>query len=60
MRDRGPARVAKASHERGVARDCGLRKHAYRQLREAGAGAQAAQHVVTQVCDAYRNRSSSV
>ncbi|WP_267909107.1 hypothetical protein [Nocardiopsis alborubida] len=43
-----------------MARDCGLRKHAYRQLREAGAGAQAAQHVVTQVCDAYRNRSSSV
>ncbi|WP_444964185.1 RNA-guided endonuclease InsQ/TnpB family protein [Nocardiopsis sp. M1B1] len=52
--------VAKVAHERGVMRNYELRKHTYRQLREAGVGAQAAQHVIKRVCDAYRARRSDL
>jgi putative transposase len=37
-----------------------LRKHTCQQLREAGVGSQAAQHVIKKVCDAYRTRQSNL
>ncbi|WP_051064554.1 RNA-guided endonuclease InsQ/TnpB family protein [Nocardiopsis halotolerans] len=52
--------VAKVAHERGVTRNYALRKHTYQQLREAGVGSQAAQHVIKRVCDAYRARRSNL
>ncbi|PDP84754.1 hypothetical protein CQJ94_25270 [Glycomyces fuscus] len=52
--------VAKVAHDQGVMRNYELRKHAYRQLREAGVGSQAAQHVIKKVCDAYRTRRSNL
>ncbi len=52
--------VAMVAHEQGVTRNYELRKHTYRQLREAGVGSQAAQHVIKRVCDAYRSRRSNL
>ncbi|WP_047868164.1 RNA-guided endonuclease TnpB family protein [Nocardiopsis sp. RV163] len=52
-------RVAKVAHEQGVMRNYELRKHTYQQLREAGVGSQAAQHVIKKVRDAYRTRQSN-
>jgi IS605 OrfB family transposase len=52
--------VAKVAHEQGVMRNYELRKHTYQQLREAGVGSQAAQHVIKKVCDAYRTRQSNL
>ncbi len=52
--------VAKVAHEQGMMRNYELRKHTYHQLREAGAGSQAAQHTIKKVCDAYRARRSNL
>ncbi|MCK9868572.1 transposase [Nocardiopsis dassonvillei] len=52
--------VAKVAHEQGVMRNYELRKHTYQQLREAGVGSQAAQHVIKKVCDAYHARRSNL
>jgi IS605 OrfB family transposase len=52
--------VAKVAHDQSVMRNYELRKHAYRQLRGAGVGSQAAQHVIKKVCDAYRTRRSNL
>lgn len=39
--------------EHGVPREYELRKHTYAQLKAAGLGAQAAQHTIKKVRDAY-------
>ncbi len=41
-------------------RNYDLRQHTYQQLRAAGVGSQAAQHVIKRVCDAYRTRRSNL
>ncbi|MCO6004241.1 transposase [Actinoallomurus purpureus] len=45
--------VSGVAFERGVPREYELRKHTYAELKERGLGAQAAQHVIKKVRDAY-------
>ena len=45
--------VSAVAFERGVPREYELRKHTYAQLKARGLGAQAAQHVIKKVRDAY-------
>lgn len=45
--------VSGASFARGVPREYELRKYTYAHLKDRGLGAQAAQHVIKKVCDAY-------
>ncbi|MGP3975259.1 RNA-guided endonuclease InsQ/TnpB family protein [Streptomyces sp. 8N114] len=45
--------VSGVAFERGVPREYELRRHTYAQLKERGLGAQAAQHVIKKVRDAY-------
>lgn len=45
--------VSEVAFERGVPREYELRKHTYAQMRARGLGAQAAQHVIKKVRDAY-------
>jgi IS605 OrfB family transposase len=46
-------RVSEVAFARGVPREYELRKHTYAELKAAGLGAQAAQHTIKKVCDAY-------
>ena len=46
--------VSKAAYEKKVFRNFALRKHTYQDIRAAGLGSQAAQHVIKKVADAYR------
>ncbi|MFE5592146.1 RNA-guided endonuclease InsQ/TnpB family protein [Streptomyces sp. NPDC056549] len=46
-------RVSAVAFERGVPREFELRKRTYADLKASGLGAQAAQHVIKKVCDAY-------
>ena len=45
--------VSQVAFARGVPREYELRKHTYAELKAAGLGAQAAQHTIKKVCDAY-------
>jgi len=45
--------VSEVAFDRGVPREYELRKHTYAELKAAGLGAQAAQHTIKKVCDAY-------
>ncbi|ALO08970.1 Transposase [Streptomyces venezuelae] len=45
--------VSTVTFERGVPREFELRKHTYGELKASGLGAQAAQHVIKKVRDAY-------
>ncbi|MGI5349982.1 RNA-guided endonuclease InsQ/TnpB family protein [Streptomyces sp. CA-250714] len=45
--------VSGVAFERGVPREYELRRHTYAQLKDRGLGAQAAQHVIKKVRDAY-------
>lgn len=53
-------RVSKVAHEKTVFRNFALRKHTYEDIRAAGLGSQAAQHVIKKVADAYRALHSNV
>ncbi|MFE1318502.1 RNA-guided endonuclease InsQ/TnpB family protein [Kitasatospora phosalacinea] len=46
-------RVSVVAFERGVPREYELRRHTYTELKSRGLGAQAAQHVIKKVRDAY-------
>lgn len=45
--------VSRIAFEHGVFREYALRKHTYAELKARGLGAQAAQHVIKKVADAY-------
>ncbi|WP_328989529.1 transposase [Kribbella sp. NBC_01245] len=45
--------VSKVAFDRGVPREYELRKHTYAHLKDSGLGAQAAQHTIKKVRDAY-------
>jgi hypothetical protein len=45
--------VSGVAFARGVPREYELRKHTYAELKAAGLGAQAAQHTIRKVVDAY-------
>ncbi|MEU3644394.1 hypothetical protein AB0E59_13530 [Lentzea sp. NPDC034063] len=45
--------VSRVAFEHGVFREYALRKHTYAELKARGLGAQAAQHVIKKVADAY-------
>ena len=45
--------VSEVAFACGVPREYELRKHTYAELKAAGLGAQAAQHTIKKVCDAY-------
>ncbi|TDO63955.1 IS605 OrfB family transposase [Kribbella sp. VKM Ac-2571] len=45
--------VSEVAFATGVMREYALRKHTYAELKAAGLGAQAAQHTIKKVCDAY-------
>ena len=49
--------VSQVAFARGVPREYELRKHTYAELKAAGLGAQAAQHTIKKVCDAYASPS---
>lgn len=46
--------VSGIAFERGVPREYELRKHTYAELKQRGLGAQAAQHTIKKVRDAFR------
>ncbi|WP_243723081.1 transposase [Actinomadura sp. 7K507] len=46
-------RVSQVAFEHGLRREYQLRKHTYAGLKASGLGAQAAQHTIKKVCDAY-------
>lgn len=48
--------VSRIAFERRVFREYALRKHTYTELKARGLGAQAAQHVIKKVADAYAAR----
>ena len=45
--------VSGVAFARGIPREYELRRHTYAELKSAGLGAQAAQHTIKKVCDAY-------
>jgi hypothetical protein len=53
-------RVSKVAHETMVFRNFALRKHTYEDIRAAGLGSQAAQHVIKKVAGAYRALHSNI
>jgi IS605 OrfB family transposase len=53
-------RVSKVAHEKTVFRNFALRKHTYEDIRAAGLGSQAAQHVIKKVAGAYRALHSNI
>ncbi|MET9673976.1 transposase [Streptomyces sp. NPDC006482] len=53
-------RVSVVAYERGVPREYELRKHTYAELKAAGLGAQAAQHTIKKVRDAYTTLKANV
>lgn len=52
--------VSGVAFERGVPREYELRKHTYAELKVAGLGAQAAQHVIKRVRDAYTTLQANI
>src|SRR5262249_37499001 len=52
--------VSEVAFARGVPREYELRKHTYAELKEAGLGAQAAQHTIKKVVDAYTTLRASL
>lgn len=52
--------VSGVAFEHGVPREYELRKHAYAELKAAGLGAQAAQHTIKKVRDAYTTLRANV
>ncbi|MGW1197509.1 RNA-guided endonuclease InsQ/TnpB family protein [Streptomyces sp. NPDC002536] len=52
--------VSSVAFERGVPREYELRKHTYAELRSRGLGAQAAQHVIKKVRDAYTTLKANI
>ncbi|KJK54844.1 RNA-guided endonuclease InsQ/TnpB family protein [Saccharothrix sp. ST-888] len=52
--------VSGVAFERGVPREYELRRHTYAELRARGLGAQAAQHVIKKVRDAYTALKANV
>ena len=53
-------RVPEAAHEKTVSRNFALRKHTYEDIRAAGLGSQAAQHVIRKAAGAYRALHSNI
>ena len=47
--------VSEVAFDRGVPREYELRKHTYAELKNSGLGAQAAQHTIKKVSNAYRS-----
>ncbi|MBT2235827.1 RNA-guided endonuclease TnpB family protein [Nonomuraea sp. NEAU-A123] len=52
--------VSRTAFTTGVTREYDLRKHTYAALKERGLGAQAAQHVIKKVADAYRTLKANL
>jgi putative transposase len=52
--------VSRIAFTTGVMREYDLRKHTYAALKECGLGAQAAQHVIKKVADAYRTLKANL
>ena len=52
--------VSQVAYEKKVFRNFALRKHTYQDIRAAGLGSQAAQHVIKKVADAYRALHSNI
>jgi hypothetical protein len=52
--------VSTVAHEHGVPREYELRKHTYAELKAAGLGAQAAQHTIKKVRDAYTTLNANI
>jgi putative transposase len=52
--------VSAVAFERGVPREYELRKHTYAELKTRGLGAQAAQHVIKKVRDAYTTLAANI
>ncbi|MEU2630796.1 transposase [Kitasatospora sp. NPDC007106] len=52
--------VSVVAFERGVPREYELRKHTYAELKARGLGAQAAQHVIKKVRDAYTTLKANI
>jgi putative transposase len=52
--------VSAVAFERGVPREYELRKHTYAELKSRGLGAQAAQHVIKKVRDAYTTLNANI
>nr|QVQ68790.1 hypothetical protein [uncultured bacterium] len=52
--------VSGVAFDRGVPREYELRKHTYAELKERGLGAQAAQHTIKKVRDAYTTFKANV
>ncbi|QBI54605.1 hypothetical protein [Streptomonospora litoralis] len=53
-------RVSAVAFEHGVPREYELRKHTYADLRSQGLGAQAAQHTIKKVRDAYTTLAANI
>lgn len=52
--------VSEVAFEHGVPREYVLRKHTYAELKARGLGAQAAQHVIKKVRDAYTTLKANI
>jgi putative transposase len=52
--------VSAAAFDCGVFREYDLRKHVYRDLKDRGLGAQAAQHVIKKTCHAYKTLQANI
>jgi putative transposase len=52
--------VSAAAFERGVPREYELRRHTYAELKSRGLGAQAAQHTIKKVRDAYTTLKANI
>lgn len=52
--------VSEVAFERGVPREYELRKHTYAKLKDSGLGAQAAQHTIKKVRDAYTTLKANI
>lgn len=52
--------VSFVAFEHGVPREYELRKHTYAELKASGLGAQAAQHTIKKVCDAYATLKANI
>lgn len=52
--------VSQVAFEHGVPREYELRKHTYAELKDRGLGAQAAQHVIKKVRDAYTTLKANI
>jgi IS605 OrfB family transposase len=52
--------VSRVAYSRGVPREYELRKHTYAELKARGLGAQAAQHVIKKVRDAYTTLRANI